>query len=68
MTLQDLRYLLAVADHGHFGRAAVACGVSQPTLSIQVRKLEDMLGVALFERNNRTVTPTAICEQVIDHA
>ena len=68
MTLQDLRYLLAVADHGHFGRAAVACGVSQPTLSIQVRKLEDMLGVALFERNNRTVTPTAICEQVIAHA
>jgi len=68
MTLQDLRYLLAVAEHGHFGRAAMACGVSQPTLSVQIRKLEDLLGVALFERTNKTVTPTAICEQVIDHA
>jgi LysR family hydrogen peroxide-inducible transcriptional activator len=68
MTLQDLRYLLAVAEHGHFGRAAEACGVSQPTLSVQVRKLENLLGVALFERTNKAVAPTAVCEQLIGHA
>ena len=53
MTLRDLRYLVALADLGHFGRAAEACHVSQPTLSTQLRKLEDSLGVALFERTNR---------------
>jgi LysR family hydrogen peroxide-inducible transcriptional activator len=68
MTLQDLRYLLAVADHGHFGRAARACGISQPTLSVQVRKLEDMLGVALFERTHKAVAATAACERLIGHA
>jgi LysR family hydrogen peroxide-inducible transcriptional activator len=50
MNLRDLRYVLAVAEHAHFGRAAKACGVSQPTLSVQVRKLEDMLGVAPARR------------------
>ena len=44
MNLRDLRYLVAVAEHRHFGRAAEACFVSQPTLSTQVRKLEDELG------------------------
>jgi LysR family hydrogen peroxide-inducible transcriptional activator len=68
MTLQDLRYLLAVADHEHFGRAAKACGMSQPTLSVQIRKLEDLLGVALFERTSKTVAPTAACERLIGHA
>lgn len=68
MNLRDLRYLLALADHEHFGRAAKACGVSQPTLSVQVRKLEEVLGVALFERASRGVTPTAICEQLLGHA
>jgi LysR family hydrogen peroxide-inducible transcriptional activator len=68
MTLQDLRYLLAVVDHGHFGRAARACGISQPTLSVQVRKLEDLLGVALFERTNKAVAPTTACERLIGHA
>ncbi|MFN4089667.1 MAG: LysR substrate-binding domain-containing protein [Alphaproteobacteria bacterium] len=67
MNLRDLRYLLAVAEHRHFGRAAEACGVSQPTLSVQVRKLEDLLGVALFERGARTVVPTAACERLIGH-
>jgi LysR family hydrogen peroxide-inducible transcriptional activator len=68
MKLQDLRYLLAVAEHEHFGRAAKACGISQPTLSVQVRKLEELLGVALFERTSKTVAPTAACERLIGHA
>jgi len=68
MNLRDLRYLLAVAEHEHFGRAAKACGVSQPTLSVQVRKLEDLLGVALFERTSKAVAPTAACKRLIGHA
>jgi LysR family hydrogen peroxide-inducible transcriptional activator len=67
MNLRDLRYLLAVAEHGHFGRAAEACGVSQPTLSIQLRKLEELLGVALFERGGKAVAPTDACERLIGH-
>lgn len=68
MNLRDLRYLLAVAEHEHFGRAAKACGVSQPTLSVQIRKLEDLLGVVLFERSSKTAAPTSACLQLIDHA
>ncbi|HEX3350236.1 MAG TPA: hydrogen peroxide-inducible genes activator [Acetobacteraceae bacterium] len=68
MNLRDLRYVLAVAEHEHFGRAARACGVSQPTLSVQVRKLEEMLGIALFERTSKTVAPTVACERLIGHA
>jgi LysR family hydrogen peroxide-inducible transcriptional activator len=67
MNLRDLRYLLAVAEHGHFGRAAEACGISQPTLSVQLRKLEEMLGVVLFERGGRIVAPTDACERLIGH-
>jgi len=68
MNIRDLRYLLAVAEHQHFGHAAKACGVSQPTLSVQVRKLEELLGVVLFERTSKTIVPTAICEGMIRHA
>ena len=50
MNLRDLKYLVALADHKHFGRAAAACYVSQPTLSTQIKKLEDELGVPLVER------------------
>ena len=67
MNLRDLRYVLAVAEHGHVGRAAEACGVSQPTLSVQLRKLEDALGVVLFERGTKAVTPTAACERLLGH-
>jgi len=67
MNLRDLRYLLAVTEHRHFGRAAEACGISQPTLSVQVRKLEEMLGVTLFERSSKAVIPTAACERLIGH-
>jgi LysR family hydrogen peroxide-inducible transcriptional activator len=68
LTLRDLRYLLALADHQHFGRAAEACGVSQPTLSVQLRKLEEQLGLALFERSRRAVVPTPACARLIGHA
>ena len=68
MNLRDLRYLVAVAEHEHFGRAARACGISQPTLSVQVRKLEELLGVALFERTSKAVAPTAACARLIGHA
>ncbi|WP_431282941.1 LysR substrate-binding domain-containing protein [Humitalea sp. 24SJ18S-53] len=67
MNLRDLRYLLALAEHGHFGRAAEACGISQPTLSVQLRKLEEQLGVTLFERTSKTAAPTAACERLIGH-
>ena len=68
INLRDLSYLLALAEHEHFGRAAKACGVSQPTLSVQLRKLEELLGVTLFERASKRVTPTAVCERLIGHA
>ena len=58
MNLRDLRYLVALAEQRHFGRAAEACHVSQPTLSTQIRKLEDELGVALVERAPRQVMLT----------
>lgn len=59
MNLRDLKYLVALADNKHFGRAAVACYVSQPTLSTQIKKLEDELGVALVERAPRNVMLTS---------
>ena len=58
MNLRDLKYLIALADHKHFGRAATACFVSQPTLSTQIKKLEDELGVSLVERAPRKVMLT----------
>jgi LysR family hydrogen peroxide-inducible transcriptional activator len=68
LNLRDLRYLVAVADCGHFGRAAATCFVSQPTLSMQVRKLEDELGVPLIERLTRGIKLTPVGEQVVERA
>ncbi len=68
MNLQDLRYLVAVADHRHFGRAAEACFVSQPTLSTQIKKLERELGVELIERNPRHILLTTVGEAVVERA
>jgi LysR family hydrogen peroxide-inducible transcriptional activator len=65
LNLRDLRYLVAVAEHRHFGRAAEACFVSQPTLSTQLKKLEETLGVVIFERGNRRVMLTPEGEQVV---
>ena len=68
MNLRDLRYLVALAELRHFGKAAEACFVSQPTLSTQIRKLEDELGVALIERAPRRVMLTPIGRNVAERA
>ncbi|MFN8076811.1 MAG: LysR substrate-binding domain-containing protein [Kineosporiaceae bacterium] len=68
MNLRDLEYLVAVADHRHFGRAAAACFVSQPTLSTQLKKLEAELGVALVERRPRGVILTRAGEEILARA
>ena len=68
LKLKDLRYLVALADTRHFGRAAAKCFVSQPTLSAQLRKLEQNLGVQLIERQPRRVTLTPAGEEVTRHA
>lgn len=68
MLLRHLRYLLAVADHGGFTRAAEALHVSQPTLSQQIRQLEETLGVTLFDRTSRTVKPTDAGQAYIECA
>ncbi len=68
MTLTELRYIIAVAKEKHFGRAADACFVSQPTLSVAIKKLEDELGAALFERCNNEIKVTPFGEQIITQA
>lgn len=68
MNLRDLEYLVALAETRHFGRAAERCHVSQPTLSAQLRKLEEFLGVALVERQPRRLALTAAGEAVVERA
>ncbi|HNW79040.1 MAG TPA: hydrogen peroxide-inducible genes activator [Candidatus Competibacteraceae bacterium] len=68
MTLNELRYIVAVARERHFGRAAEACHISQPTLSVAVRKLEEELGVPLFERAPGELTITPIGRRIIAQA
>lgn len=68
LSLRDLEYVSAVAEHRHFGRAALACGVSQPTLSGQLRKLEEFLGLEIFERSPRGVLVTARGEELVAQA
>jgi LysR family transcriptional regulator, hydrogen peroxide-inducible genes activator len=65
MTLTELRYIVALGQEQHFGRAAERCNVSQPTLSIAVKKLEDELGVTLFERTKQGVLVTPLGERII---
>lgn len=62
-TLRQLRYFEALAQHGHFGRAAEACAISQPALSIQIKELEETLGTALFERGARSVRLSGFGEE-----
>ena len=68
MTLQELRYLVAVAEEGQVARAAERCHVGQPTLSTQLKKLEGILGVQLFERGPRGLKPTAAGAPIIAQA
>lgn len=68
MNLRDLRYIAALADFGHFGKAAEACYVSQPTLSGQILKLEDELGMPIFERSGRVLRPTAAGADILIQA
>lgn len=68
MNLRDLQYLVALLDHGHFGRAADICFVSQPALSMQIKKLEQDLGVQLIERTNKTVLFTDIGVSIAERA
>lgn len=65
MNIRDFRYVVAVADELHFGRAARICHVSQPALSGQIRKLEETLGVALFERSSRRVRVTPVGDRIV---
>lgn len=68
MNIRDLKYLTAVAELRHFGKAAEACFVSQPTLSTQLKKLEDELGITVFERNNKNVMLTEVGKTIVEQA
>jgi LysR family transcriptional regulator, hydrogen peroxide-inducible genes activator len=68
MTLTELRYIVALDQTGHFRKAAEHCNVSQPTLSIAVKKLEEELGVPLFERSRQKVYATATGERIVEQA
>lgn len=68
MTLTELRYIVILSEEQHFGRTAERCHVSQPTLSIAVRKLEDELGVELFERTKTRVQPTVLGDRIVAQA
>lgn len=67
ITLRQLRYFEALARHGHFGRAAAACAISQPALSVQIKEMEAELGAPLFERGARQVRLTALGQDVARH-
>ena len=68
MTLTELRYIVAVARERHFGHAAQSCFVSQPTLSVAIKKLEEELGVTLFERGPGEVSVTPVGQRVVEQA
>jgi len=68
MTLTELRYIVTLAQERHFGRAAEKCFVSQPTLSVAVKKLEGELDIAIFERSKSAVSPTPLGEKIIQQA
>jgi len=68
MTLIQFEYIIAVDNYRHFGRAAEACFVTQPTLSMQIHKLEDQLGVVIFDRSKQPVVPTDIGKRIIAQA
>lgn len=68
MNIRDLKYLVAIADHNHFGLAAEACFVTQPALSMQIKKLETHLGVQLIERTSKSARLTEVGKLMTEHA
>ncbi|MBA3661855.1 MAG: LysR family transcriptional regulator [Gammaproteobacteria bacterium] len=68
MNLRDLKYLVALIDHHHFGRAAQACFITQPALSMQIKKLESTLGVCLLERSSKSFILTSIGKEIAERA
>ena len=68
MTLTELKYVVALAQERHFGRAAQKCFVTQPTLSLALAKLEDELGIRLFERNKNEVLVTSRGQAIVEQA
>ncbi|MBP5559423.1 MAG: LysR family transcriptional regulator [Bacteroidales bacterium] len=68
MTLQQLRYIIAIDQYRHFGKAADACGLTQSTLSLMVKKLEEELDVLIFDRDAHPVSPTEVGRRIIDQA
>ena len=68
MTLNELRYIVAVAEHRHFRKAARSCNISQPTLSVAIRKFEEENGITLFERRNKDILITPIGERIVEIA
>src|SRR5215475_14862627 len=68
MTLTELRYIVAVAQERHFGRASARCFITQPALSLAIQKLEDELGMAIFERRKKDVTLTPAGEKIVGQA
>ena len=68
MTLLQLKYIVAIDQYGHFGKAAEACGLTQSTLSLMLKKLEEELDVRLFDRDTHPVSATAVGRKIIDQA
>lgn len=68
LNMKDLLYLVTLYETGHFGKAAQKCYVTQPSLSTQIKKVEDLLGVQIFERTNRSVSVTEIGKEIVDQA
>ena len=68
MTITQLRYIIAVDTHRHFARAAESCFVTQPTLSMQIHKLEEELGITIFDRSRKPLQPTDIGVQILEQA
>ena len=68
MTLTELKYVIAVARERHFGRAAESCFVSQPSLSVAIKKLEEELGVSIFERRTPDISITPVGAAIIEQA
>lgn len=68
MTLQQMEYIVALDKYRHFVLAAEACGVTQPTLSAMIQKLEEELDVKIFNRDRKNITPTRIGEKIIRQA